>query len=40
VLTGSGFRLADFTFESTGGRNHPEWVLQLALKQLPKPVLR
>jgi len=40
ALTGAGFRLADFTLESTGGRNHPEWVLRLALKQLPKPVLR
>lgn len=40
ALTGSGFRLADFRFESTGRRDNREWVLQLALKQLPKPVLR
>jgi hypothetical protein len=40
VLTGSGFRLADFSFGFAGGRNHPDWVLQLTLKQMPKPVLR
>jgi hypothetical protein len=39
MLIGSGYRLADFEFDPVGD-GAKEWNLKLALKQMPKPVLR